>query len=90
MSSPSAELAVMCGVAEQDIRSVTGANLALLRSETGLDPAMAGIGHIKEKLREKAAVVPVEAKWRVSFLAKLLCQRPTTGGRTMRWPGCLA
>ena len=36
---------------------------------------MAGIGHIKEKLREKAVVLPIEAKWRVSFLAKLLCQR---------------
>ena len=56
MSSPSAEVAVMCGVAGQDIRSVTGANLALLRSETVLDPAMAGIEHIKEKLSEKAAV----------------------------------
>ena len=74
--------------------SLDGANLALLRLETGLDPTMAGIGHIKEKLREKAAIVPVEAKWRVSFLAKLLCQsgvgRPTTGGKTMIWPGCLA
>ena len=65
----------MFGVARQDVRSVTGGNLALLKLETGLDPASACLGQIKGKLRENTNAVPIEAKWRVRFLAKLLCQR---------------
>ena len=40
----------MWGMAKQDIRTVTGSNLALLRRETGLDPVLASIGKFKEQL----------------------------------------
>ena len=75
MSSPSMEVAVMCGVAKKDIRSVTGANIALLREETGLNPVLASTAQVKEKLLSKAAEVPEMDNWRLPCLGKLLTAR---------------
>ena len=44
IASPSMEVSVMCGVARQDIRTVTGGNLVLLRRKTGLDMSLCGQG----------------------------------------------
>ena len=47
---PSVEVAVMCGVVERDIRSVTGSNLEFLRWEIGMDPLGNALGKVKEVL----------------------------------------
>ena len=65
----------MCGVARQDIRTVTGGNLALVKLETGLDPVMSSQGAIKQKLHQNVASVPDMDRWRLDYLAKLLCER---------------
>ena len=65
----------MCGVARQDIRTVTGSNLALLRLETGLEPVLSSQGKMREKLQQKVASVPDMDRWRLDYLAKLLCER---------------
>jgi len=75
LASPSREVAVMYGVAKQDIRSVTGANIALIRKETGLNPVLATTIQVKEKLVSKAADVPDSDIWRLACLGKLLTAR---------------
>ena len=74
-ASPSMEVAVMFGVARQDIRTVTGANLALVKFETGLDPACSSLGNIKEKLLGKVVSVPEMDRWRLPYLGRLLIER---------------
>ena len=74
MTSPSMEVAVMCGVARQDIRTTTGANLDLIRRETGLNMEVARTGQVREKLA-KQATVPEEDIWRMRYLARLLSER---------------
>ena len=75
ITSPSMEVAVMCGVARQDIRSVTGANLALLRRQTGLDITLSSVGRVKEVLQGRLAAVPEADEWRMKYLARLLTER---------------
>ena len=65
----------MCGVAKEDIRSVTGANMALLREETGLNSARASTVQVKEKLLRNTAEVPDNDSWRLAYLGKLLTAR---------------
>ena len=48
--SSSHEVAVLAGLAGQDIRSTTGSNLRLLRELTGLDPIAFGSSRLKEAL----------------------------------------
>ena len=75
MTSPSMEVSVMCGVARQDIRTVTGSNLALVLRETGLDPVVSSLGEIKKELRKKIVSVPERDKWRLAYLGRLLRDR---------------
>ena len=75
MTSPSEEVRVMCGVSRQDIRTATGANIALVRSETGLHPVLTNIEQVRQKLMEKVAPVPEADQWRLHYLTKLLSQR---------------
>ena len=75
IASPSMEVSVMCGVARQDIRTVTGGNLALLRKKTGLDMTMASVGRVREVLKRGAAIVPEADLWRMKYLARLLTER---------------
>ena len=86
LSSPSMEVSVMCGVAKQDIRSVTGANIALIMEGTGLNPAMASTVQVKEKLLRNTTEVPDMDSWRLACLGKLLTARGrvTTRLRMMR------
>ena len=65
----------MCGVARQDIRTVTGGNLALLRRKTGLDMSLTSVGRVKEVLRKEMTIVPEADHWRMKYLARLLTER---------------
>ena len=75
IASPSMEVAVMCGVARQDIRTVTGGNLALLRRKTGLDMTVASVSRVREVLQRGMAIVPEPDQWRMKYLARLLTKR---------------
>ena len=75
IASPSMEVAVICGVAKRDIRSVTGSNIALVRLETGMDPLHSCLGKLKMELQSRVASVPDLDRWRLDYLARLLQQR---------------
>ena len=75
MTSPSMEVAVMFGLAKRDIRTVTGSNIALIVSETGLHPLHACPCKIRHQLYSKVARVPEMDRWRLDYLAKLQTQR---------------
>ena len=54
LANPSMEVVVMCGLERQDIRTVIGSNLSLVRVETGLDPLTASsMRKIKDKLQQQ-------------------------------------
>ena len=72
IASPSMEVSVMCGVARQDIRTVTGGNLALLRRKTGLDMSLTCVGRVKEVLQKELTIVSEADHWRMEYLARLL------------------
>ena len=74
-ASPSMEVAVMCGVAQRDIRSVTGSNIALVRQEAEMDPVHCCLGKLKRRLQSRVASVPDLDRWRLEYLARLLKQR---------------
>ena len=65
----------MAGVARRDIRTVTGSNCALIRSETGMDPLHSPIGKLKVQLGFKVTSAPDRELWRVEYLGKLLAER---------------
>jgi hypothetical protein len=71
--SISKEVAVMFGVVQRDIKTVTGSKIALirLRQETGLEPVITCPWKVKLKLFDNSARVPVFDKWRLDY-----------------WPGC--
>ena len=74
-SSPSMEVAVLCGVVSGDVQTTTGSNLNLLRFETGLNTMTCSMATVKEYLGQKLAAVPDTDLWRVPFLEKLLQAR---------------
>ena len=74
-ASPSMEVAVMFGVAQRDIRTVTGSNISLIRQETGLDPVSSSPWDVKKRLLENVASAPDTDGWRLGYLAKLLIDR---------------
>ena len=60
MTSPSREVAIMCGVARMDIRTITGANIDLIR---------------RKKLEKQVNNVPEEDLWRMKYMGRLLSER---------------
>ena len=69
-------MTVVALLAARDIRSSVGANLALVRAETGLDPWVAGRGELQAALQAAdRAPVPQQDSWRVPYLGKLLAAR---------------
>ena len=62
----------MCGVAQRDIRAVTGSNIALVKNETGMDPVQCCLGKLKMELQSRVANVPELDWWRLDYLARLL------------------
>ena len=74
--SPSSEVRVTALLAARDVRSNLGANLALVRAETGLDPWTTGRGELQSALEAAdRAPVPQQDRWRVPYLGKLLAAR---------------
>ena len=71
--SPSQEVTVVALLAARDLRSNIGANLALLRDVTGLDPWAVAPSRLRAALEEADRVeVPISDFWRPPFLRKLL------------------
>ena len=76
VDSPSYEVVVVARLAARDVRSNLGANLALVKTQTGLDPWMAVMGQLRAALdRADRVAVPQADSWRVAYLRKLLAQR---------------
>ena len=76
LACPSQEVVVVALLAARDLRSNLGANLALVRQETGLDPWLAGRGELRAALQAAdRAPVPQQDSWRVPYLGKLLAAR---------------
>ena len=76
LASPSQEVVTVALLAARDLRSGLGANLALVREETGLDPWVARRGELRAALEvADQAPVPQQDSWRVPALVKLLNAR---------------
>jgi hypothetical protein len=76
LASPSHEVRVVALLAARDLRSSIGANLALVRRRTGLDPWVAGRAELRAALEAAdRAPVPQQDSWRVPALEKLLAAR---------------
>ena len=76
MDSPSHEVSVVASLAARDVRSNLGANLALIRRETGLDPWVVGPCQLKQALESaELADIPETDRWRIPYLNKLLSQK---------------
>ena len=76
LASPSPEVTVVARLAARDLRSSLGANLALVREETGLDPWVARKGELRAALdAADLAPVPQLDSWRAPYLVKLLTAR---------------
>ena len=74
-TSPSVEVAVLCGVVVSDVRTVTGSNLNMLFWETGLSPLGSSLFKVKTALSLQRAPIPETETWRVGYLGKLLQAR---------------
>ena len=74
-TSPSKEVRVMFGVASGDVRTTTGRNIQVLRTETGLDPLSSSGRQLKAVLVSRLPSVPERDLWRTKYLAGLLEQR---------------
>ena len=75
LNSPSREVAILARIVAKDIWTTTARNLRLLEVETGGGTWATSLTLLKEKLKEQDPVVPLEDKWRVPYLGKLLEER---------------
>ena len=66
-TSPSVEVAVLCGVVVSDVRTVTGSNLNMLFWETGLSPLGSSLFKVKTALSLQRAPIPETETWRVGY-----------------------
>ena len=73
-NSPSVEVSVVANIALRDVRSNTGANVRFLTTESGLDPSE-GTAAIKRALCDQLCQPEEIDKWRIKYLATLLCDR---------------
>ena len=63
-------------VAARDIRSSVGANLAVLKEDTGLDPWTCSAGQLRGALNQaEKCPVPAADRWRVPYMGQLLKER---------------
>ena len=60
LQSLSKEVQIFCKRSAGDIRSNSGANIAAIKDETGLDPWVFGAQRIKEELKQKFRVEIME------------------------------
>ena len=75
LNSKCPEVALVANLVGRDVQSTTGKHIARLPEETGLNPWVATPFMIKKLLMENEATVPVEDKWRLPLLEKLILQR---------------
>ena len=76
LASPSHKVTVVARLVAQDLRSTTGASLASLQLETGLDPWLYGGHRLKDSLTaSNRAMVPEGEEWRILYLQSLLTLR---------------
>ena len=67
---------MMAVLTARDMGTVTGRNMRLIETETGLDLWVATPTMVRETLRVRESVsIPEEDQWRVPYLQKLLEQR---------------
>ena len=66
----------MANLVSRDVQTTTGANLRLIKRETGLSAWSTGQDKLKDALvRHEIAPVEEREKWRIPFLNKLLIQK---------------
>ena len=75
LTSPCREVNILARLVAKDIRTTTARNLRLLEVETGGGTWATSLTLLKEKLKEQDPVVPLEDRWRVPYLGKLLEER---------------
>ena len=71
--SKSFEVQFLADIVCQDIRTTTAKNLALVRSESGIDSFTVPASLVRRNV--KLTEIPVNHEWRLSLLEKLLAQR---------------
>ena len=73
LKSKSREVQILSNIVARDVRSVTGRNLRLLETETGLDPWKATSIDIRDNI--PISQIPNHDVWRIPLLCRLLYQR---------------
>ena len=68
-------LAIMYWISEGDLQSVTGHNVKLIENETLMDPSLAPLQALKQKIIENVPPVPNRDRWRLGYLEQLLVAR---------------
>ena len=71
--SKSFEVQFLADIVCHDIRTTTAKNLALVRSESGIDSFTVPASLVRRNV--KLTEIPVNHEWRLSLLEKLLAQR---------------
>ena len=75
VTSPCREVRVLVSLLKQDSKSVTGSNVALIESESGLEIGKASVQQFRASLVAARPEVPAVDFWRLPFLEKLLEDR---------------
>ena len=65
----------MYWISEGDLQSVTGHNVKLIENETLMDPSLAPLQALKQKIIENVPPVPNRDRWRLGYLEQLLVAR---------------
>ena len=73
LKSKSREIVVVANIVSRDVRSVTGKNLNLIFTETGLDPWLIPAANVREAV--PISKVPEEDMWRLPLLCQYLQKR---------------
>ena len=75
LKSPTREVLVMANISARDVRSTVGKNLHFISVESGKDPWNTSPGELKSVLTSQKTEVPIQDKWRLEYLARLLEER---------------
>ena len=75
LKSPTREVLVMANISARDVRSTVGKNLHFISVESGKDPWNTSPGELKSVLTSQKTEVPLQDKWRLEYLARLLGER---------------
>ena len=75
LSSPCREVVLMANLSARDVRTTVGKNLMYLREESSLDSWSVSPSDLRAAVHERKASIPVEDRWRLRYLARLLQER---------------